>query len=124
MPARREMHTGRHNFLHRSWGPLEPFGDSMPELCHTAGVHSHKVTDHHHYWEDGGATYHQRFRTHEFVRGQEGDWWKGDAEKLRDLNYPDREIFPSLKSPGATKKRQDAINREQAPSTETMPQYK
>ena len=30
MPARREMHTGRHNFLHRSWGPLEPFDDSVP----------------------------------------------------------------------------------------------
>ena len=30
MPARREMHTGRYNFLHRSWGPLEPFDDSMP----------------------------------------------------------------------------------------------
>ena len=44
------MHTGRHNFLHRSWGPLEPFDDSMPELCHKSGVHSHKVTDHHHYW--------------------------------------------------------------------------
>jgi len=25
MPACREMHTGRYNFLHRSWGPLEPF---------------------------------------------------------------------------------------------------
>ena len=25
MPARREMMTGRHNFLHRSWGPCEPF---------------------------------------------------------------------------------------------------
>ncbi|MDP6217574.1 MAG: sulfatase-like hydrolase/transferase, partial [Alphaproteobacteria bacterium] len=25
MPARRDMHTGRLNFLHRSWGPLEPF---------------------------------------------------------------------------------------------------
>ncbi|MBW7458915.1 sulfatase-like hydrolase/transferase, partial [Paenibacillus sepulcri] len=25
MPARRELHTGRYNFLHRSWGPLEPF---------------------------------------------------------------------------------------------------
>ena len=50
--------------------------------------------------EDGGATYHQRFRTHEFVRGQEGDWWKGDAEKLRDINYPDREIFPPIKTPG------------------------
>ena len=32
MPARRELHTGRYNFLHRSWGPLEPFDDSMPEL--------------------------------------------------------------------------------------------
>ena len=74
--------------------------------------------------EDGGATYHQRFRTHEFVRGQEGDWWKGDVEKLRDLNYPDREVFPSVKAPNAAKRRQDAINREEFPSTETMPQYK
>ncbi len=32
MPARRELHTGRYNFLHRSWGPLEPFDDSMPEI--------------------------------------------------------------------------------------------
>lgn len=32
MPARRELHTGRYNFLHREWGPLEPFDDSMPEL--------------------------------------------------------------------------------------------
>ena len=31
MPARRELHTGRYNFLHRSWGPLEPFDDSMPD---------------------------------------------------------------------------------------------
>ncbi len=22
MPARRDLHTGRYNFLHRSWGPL------------------------------------------------------------------------------------------------------
>ena len=32
MPARRELHTGRQNFLHRSWGPLEPFDDSVPAL--------------------------------------------------------------------------------------------
>src|SRR4029450_6553041 len=25
MPARRDLHTGRLNFMHRSWGPLEPF---------------------------------------------------------------------------------------------------
>ena len=23
MPARRELHTGRYNFLHASWGPIE-----------------------------------------------------------------------------------------------------
>ena len=32
MPARRELHTGRYNFLHRSWGPMEPYDDSMPEI--------------------------------------------------------------------------------------------
>ena len=68
MPARRELHTGRYNFLHRSWGPLEPFDDSMPQILDENGVHSHKVTDHQHYWEDGGATYHTRFTTHEFSR--------------------------------------------------------
>ena len=30
MPARRELHTGRPNFLHCGWGPLEPFDDSVP----------------------------------------------------------------------------------------------
>ena len=77
MPARREMHTGRHNFLHRSWGPLEPWDDSMPELLKRSGVHTHLVSDHPHYWEDGGATYHPRYSTWEFFRGQEGDPWKG-----------------------------------------------
>lgn len=79
MPARREIHTGRYNFLHRSWGPLEPFDDSMPEQLSRAGVHTHIVTDHYHYWEDGGATYHNRYTTCDFVRGQEGDAWHGWA---------------------------------------------
>mgnify|MGYP000947710620 CR=1 FL=1 len=77
MPARRELHTGRYNFLHRSWGPLEPFDDSMPELLNHHGIHSHLATDHYHYFEDGGATYHTRYRTWEGFRGQEGDAWKG-----------------------------------------------
>jgi arylsulfatase A-like enzyme len=76
MPARREMHTGRYNFLHRSWGPLEPFDDSMPQLLGEAGVHTHLISDHPHYWEDGGGTYHTRYTTWEFFRGQEGDPWK------------------------------------------------
>lgn len=79
MPARRELHTGRYNFLHRSWGPLEPFDDSMPELLKKAGVYTHLISDHYHYWEDGGATYHTRYTTWEIERGQEGDSWIGQV---------------------------------------------
>lgn len=92
MPARREMHTGRYNFLHRSWGPIEPFDDSMPEILGRNGVYTHMVTDHQHYWEDGGATYHNRYSSYEFFRGQEGDLWKGEVDKndrsrLKDILY-------------------------------------
>ncbi|MCI5700911.1 MAG: sulfatase [Lachnospiraceae bacterium] len=76
MPARRELHTGRPNFLHRSWGPLEPFDDSMPEILKNAGICTHLVSDHQHYWEDGGGTYHTRYSSWECIRGQEGDPWK------------------------------------------------
>src|SRR3989339_1110324 len=78
MPARRELHTGRYNFLHRSWGPIEPFDDSMPELLKRGGIHSHLISDHYHYWEEGGCNYHTRYKTWEIVRGQEGDPWKCD----------------------------------------------
>lgn len=80
MPARRELHTGRLNFLHRSWGPLEPFDDSMPQILKENGIHSHLTSDHYHYWEDGGCTYHTRYKTWECHRGQEGDPWKAIVE--------------------------------------------
>lgn len=73
MPARRELHTGKYNFLHRSWGPLEPFDRSVFETLRANGVYTHLCTDHSHYWEDGGATYHNRYDTWEGFRGQEGD---------------------------------------------------
>ncbi len=91
MPARRDMLTGRLSFLHRSWGPLEPFDDAFPERLHRAGIYSHLITDHFHYWEDGGATYHNRYDTYEFVRGQEGDPWKAMVqphwERLREMYH-------------------------------------
>lgn len=81
MPARRDMQTGRLTFLHRSWGPLEPFDNAFPEILRQQkGVHSHLITDHYHYWEDGGATYHNRYSTFDFVRGQESDPWKAIAQ--------------------------------------------
>ncbi len=86
MPARRELHTGRYNFLHRSWGPIEPFDDSMPQILRENGIYSHLVSDHYHYWEDGGATYHNRYNSWELSRGQEGDFWKGEVV---DPSIPD-----------------------------------
>ncbi len=77
MPARRELHTARYNFLHRSWSPIEPYDDSAIEMLGEQGIYTHLISDHVHYWEDGGATYHTRYSSFEFFRGQEGDKWKG-----------------------------------------------
>ena len=72
-----ELHTGRYNFLHRSWGPHEPFDDSTFMEMKRNDIYSHLVSDHYHYWEDGGSTYHHRYSSWVNVRGQEGDHWKG-----------------------------------------------
>lgn len=76
MPARRDLHTGRLSFLHRSWGPLEPFDASMAALLSAHGVYTHLVSDHYHYFEEGGATYHTQYNSFDFIRGQESDQWK------------------------------------------------
>lgn len=112
MPARRELHTGRYNFLHRSWGPLEPFDDSVPEILKKEGIYTHLISDHSHYWEDGGATYHNRYHTWEGVRGQEGDCWKAQAGPV--------EIPPHLGQLWP----QDVINRSYTESEEDKPQAK
>ena len=103
MPARRDMHTGRPGFLHRSWGPIEPFDDSVPEILKNNGVHTHLVTDHYHYFEEGGATYHTRYNTWEFIRGQEWDPWKGE---VKDPDLP--ELHQDLER---QKNRQNWVNR-------------
>ncbi|MCX7011340.1 MAG: sulfatase [Candidatus Sumerlaeota bacterium] len=107
IPTRREIHTGRYNFLHRGWAPLEPFDDSMPEILKQHGVYTHLASDCQHYWEDGGATYHGRYNTWEFSRGQEGDAWKGDAD-------------PTLS--GNSIHRQDIVNRRYVQTEEQWPQ--
>lgn len=77
MPARREMMTGRVNFLETRWGPIEPWDRTVPRLLREqAGVHSHLITDHYHYFHAGGDGYHDQFDSWEFERGQEGDKWK------------------------------------------------
>jgi len=124
MPARREIHTGRYNFLHRSWGPIEPYDDSMPEILKQNGVYTHLASDHYHYWEDGGATYHNRYSTWTCSRGQEGDPWKADlnpsihAEVLLDqLEAPDPDPMRPIHH-------QDAVNRKYIRTMEDFPQAK
>lgn len=116
MPARRELHTGRYNFLHRSWGPLEPFDFSAMQALRQHGVHTHMVTDHKHYWRDGGATYHTRYSTFEFIRGQEGDCWKGQVEKplIQWQGNEDEET----RRRRAGRMTQDLINRAAMPTQE------
>ena len=116
IPARRELHTGRYNFLHRSWGPLEPFDDSMPELLGRNGVYAHLVSDHPHYWEDGGATYHTRYRSWEFFRGQEGDPWKGH---VADPPMPPM-VASGPRMSGLV--RQDWVNRQYMATEDLHPQ--
>ncbi|MCK0473442.1 sulfatase [Halalkalibacter sp. APA_J-10(15)] len=110
MPARRDLHTGRYNFLHRGWGPIEPFDDSMPEILKQNGIYTHLVTDHKHYWRDGGATYHTRYSSYELIRGQEGDNWKAKVNKNMDIegleNLPD---FAKKRKVGSMA--QDFVNR-------------
>ncbi len=101
MPARRDILTGRPNFLHRAWGPIEPWDDCFTERLKEAGVGCHLLTDHYHYFEDGGATYHNRYSTWQCFRGQEGDPWIAQSE--------DPEIPPNINGKG---RHQDWVNRQ------------
>ena len=85
IPARRDIMTGRIHFLETPWGPIEPWDDCLPtELREQHGTYSHMITDHYHYFHDGGYGYNDLFDTWEFQRGQENDHW----HPL--VNYPPR----------------------------------
>ncbi|WP_418666161.1 sulfatase [Allofournierella sp.] len=115
MPARRELHTGRENFLHCPWGPLEPFDESVPQILHDSGIHTHLVTDHYHYWEDAGFAYHNRYSSYRFSRGQEGDPVYGDAQVASR-----QQAFAGLRVPWL--RAQDQVNREHIRAPEEFPQ--
>ncbi len=75
MPARRDILTGRLNFLERGWGGIEPFDICFTETLSQHGIFTHLVTDHYHYFEVGGENYHCTFDTWDLHRGQESDKW-------------------------------------------------
>ncbi|MCS7461317.1 sulfatase [Paenibacillus doosanensis] len=100
MPARREIMTGRLNFLESRWCPLQPFDEAYPKvLSQQSGTYCHMITDHYHYFEAPGFGYHTPFRTWEFIRGQEGDHWQ---PRVKDPEIP---VYRGKN------RRQDWINR-------------
>lgn len=121
IPARRELHTGRYNFLHREWGPIEPFDHSMPEILKNNGIYSHLISDHVHYWEDGGATFHTRYSSFEMVRGQEGDHWKGE---VKNPDIPETVLIPRSNDGNEVSSlwRYDWINRKYITKESEFPQ--
>ncbi len=88
MPARRDIYTGRYEFLERGWGPLEdedldlprqvsgPPNQSLAKVQAEGFSISYLVTDHFHLWEQGSGNYHMGYSGFEFIRGHEADAWK------------------------------------------------
>ena len=91
-------------------GPFEPFDDSTFSILKDNGVYTHLASDHYHYWEDGGATYHHRYSSWQNVRGQEGDAWKGEV------------VDPDIPEHLGRINRQDWINRKYMREEKLTPQ--
>jgi len=75
MPARKDLFTGRMDFLERGWGGMEPYCVTLQDTLKKHDVYSHLTTDHYHYFATGGENYCQSFNSWDFHRGQEGDTW-------------------------------------------------
>lgn len=86
MPARRDIMTGRFNFLERNWGPIEAFDWTLPQSLRQNHIHSHIITDHYHYLETGGENYLQMFDSWVMNRGQE---WDPCVSQVKDMEIPD-----------------------------------
>ena len=115
MPARRDLHTSRPGFLHRSWGPLEPFDNSIPEILKNNGVYTHLCSDHYHYWEEGSGNYHTKYSTWESHRGMEGDPWLG---QVADPLWPEAICHNASRDRWT---RQDRIHRDAMHTEDRMP---
>jgi len=94
MPARRDIYTGRFEFLERGWGPLEEWDIDLPsQVSAVTGKHPHVglhdiaqrggrisqlITDHMCLWSKGSGNYHMGYTGFEFIRGHQWDNWITD----------------------------------------------
>ncbi len=105
MPARRDIYTGRYEFLERGWGPLEEGDFDLPRQVSGPPNQSVKwtveknyrvsclLTDHFHLWEQGSGNYHMGYSGFEFVRGIESDALYTDPV---DFSCPDKDRMGKL----------------------------
>ena len=116
MPARRDILTGRYNFLERPWGPSSPSTVTLPACLRANGNFCHITTDHCHYLRTGGEGYLQEFNTWDYYRGQEGDPWVSRIDEPN--NMP--ETFYGRVREQYQKNRQLWPNEEDMPSPKTF----
>ena len=85
-----------------------------------SGVYTHLITDHLHYFEDGGHGFHTRFSSYDFIRGQEYDPWVAMVKPPLDRI---REKFDArhYNTEKPDKRLQHAINRETIVAEEDFP---
>ena len=120
MPARKDLMTGRMNFLEKPWGGMEPYDFTMQSiLTKEKNVHSTMFTDHAHYVIAGGENYVKGFTAWNVFRGQECDpvytrpdsngirpdtppeWYKGtwsEAERENRSHFKHEYDYPSVKT--------------------------
>jgi len=97
----------------------------MPELLSQQGVYTHLATDHQHYFEDGGASYHTRYDSWQFERGQEGDAWMGQvADPAVPESIGGRAPFAHPHRRYGNIHRQDWVNRPFLDAEDKQPQAK
>lgn len=74
VPARRDMLTGRQEFMFRGWGCAEPWDEILVKKIKKMGIETGIVTDHYHYWNaNDGYGYTQNYNYMEYIRGTECD---------------------------------------------------
>lgn len=117
MPARRDIMTGRLNFLERSWGPIEPFDITFPQLLKNKGVYTHLTTDHTHYFRLGGEGYINQFTTWDFHRGQEGDPW---VSHIKDPEWMPEQYYGKLRKQYQANRVKWYENEEEYPTSRTF----
>lgn len=120
MPARKDLMTGRLNFLEKPWGAIEPFEQTLQTVLKDRNVHTMMFSDHSHYVIPGGENYTKGFTAWEVFRGQEGDPWcvKPDKTGIRKERRP--EGFKGEYSESEEANRQRLKSESDYPSVKTL----